>query len=246
MPPSRRLNRVAKPQPQLLFARLRASQTFTGDDSGWLITLSDLTLLLICFLALWYTRERMQSAPAPQVRAAVQASAAQTSNTSAESAIAAASEWRALEKEIQDFIKLSGLSRELTLETTHNEILLSLRDSIPFTSGKADLRTGAFPILRKVADIALRRPQLELEINGHTDDVPISTAEFPSNWELSTARASRVARFLVERGVHPSRIAVQGYANHRPRAANSSAANRGANRRVEIRLLREVEASPST
>jgi chemotaxis protein MotB len=77
-----------------------------------------------------------------------------------------------------------------------------------------------------------------LRINGHTDDRPISTLEFPSNWELSSARAGRVARHLIEKGVHPARIEVHGFAYHRPRANNGSRVGRRANRRVEISLLR--------
>lgn len=216
-----------------------------NDDNNWLITLSDLTLLLICFLALWYVKHQTQTAPVQPPPPAALAMAEQNAAAAADREIAAATEWRALEDEIQNFIKNSGLSENLTLEATPNEILLSLKDTIPFASGKAELRPPALPILRKVAEIALRRPGLDLEINGHTDDRPIATAEFPSNWELSTARASRVARYLVERGVHPSRLAVQGYANHRPRAVNSSAASRGANRRVEISLHREIETKLS-
>jgi chemotaxis protein MotB len=81
-----------------------------------------------------------------------------------------------------------------------------------------------------------------LRVNGHTDDRPISTAEFPSNWELSSARASRVARHLIEKGVHPARIEVHGFAYHRPRAANENRLGRGVNRRVEISLLRSSDA----
>ena len=229
LPPLRSLNSAREP----------------NDDSNWIITLSDLTLLLICFLALWYVKYQAQTAPLQPAPPVAHATAEQSSGAAAEREIAAAQEWRALEEEIQNFIKNSGLTGDLTLEATQNEILLSLKDTIPFASGKAELRPRAWPVLRKVAEIALRRPGLDLEINGHTDDRPIATAEFPSNWELSTARASRVARYLVERGVHPSRLAVQGYASHRPRAVNSSAASRGANRRVEISLHREIETNLS-
>jgi chemotaxis protein MotB len=83
-------------------------------------------------------------------------------------------------------------------------------------------------------------------ISGHTDSLNIATVEFPSNWELSAARASRVARYLVERGVHPARIAVQGYADWRPRRPNSDPVSRSANRRVEIRLFHDATAASSS
>jgi chemotaxis protein MotB len=75
------------------------------------------------------------------------------------------------------------------------------------------------------------------------DSLRVATPEFPSNWELSTARASRVARYLVERGIHPARISVQGYANYRPRKPNSTPSNRSTNRRVELRLLHDLVAT---
>jgi chemotaxis protein MotB len=93
--------------------------------------------------------------------------------------------------------------------------------------------------LKEVAAASVGRPELHIRIDGHTDDRPISTLEFPSNWELSSARASRVARILVERGVSPSRIEVNGYANYRPRTSNNDQLGRGANRRVDISLVRE-------
>jgi chemotaxis protein MotB len=101
-------------------------------------------------------------------------------------------------------------------------------------------------VVKKVVAIVLNRQTLQLEVRGHTDDRPISTAEFPSNWELSAARASRVARYLIEKGVHPSRIAVEGFANHRPRVANSNPGSRRENRRVEIRLYQNAQAKGAT
>jgi chemotaxis protein MotB len=140
------------------------------------------------------------------------------------------------------FIGAAGLANEVSVEAAQNELFVSLKDTISFESGKADLRSRALPVLEKLVVMVLSRPNLSLEISGHTDDRPIATTIFPTNWELSAARASRVGRYLIERGVPPSRIAVQGYANHRPRLPNSSAGNRRGNRRVEIRLYYNPDA----
>jgi chemotaxis protein MotB len=88
------------------------------------------------------------------------------------------------------------------------------------------------------------RPGLSLEVSGHPDNILISTPRFPSNWELSAARASRVARYVIENGIDPSRISVRGYANQRPRLPNSSVDNRSSNWRVEIRLYRDSDQNP--
>jgi chemotaxis protein MotB len=150
--------------------------------------------------------------------------------------------WQVMQRDLRDFVAEAGLSEGVTIEGT-NEIVLSLKDTVPFTSGKADLREQALPVLEKVVSIVIAQANLSVAISGHTDSLKIATVEFPSNWELSASRASRVARYLVERGVHPARIAVQGYADRRPRRPNSDPVNRSANRRVEIRLFHDATAT---
>ncbi|MBI3302545.1 MAG: OmpA family protein, partial [Deltaproteobacteria bacterium] len=114
-------------------------------------------------------------------------------------------------------------------------------DTITFPSGQATLNPTVTPVLARVAALAAERPELGMEISGHTDDRPIATVEFPSNWELSAARASRVARALLEQAqIDPARISTRGYAHYRPLYPNDSAAHRAANRRVEIRFFRQV------
>lgn len=142
---------------------------------------------------------------------------------------------------MEKYVEGIGLGKGVGVVSTQHELLVSLKDTVPFASGKADLREEVFPVLEKVAALAQDHPDLMLEVLGHTDDVPISTPEFPSNWELSAARASRVARYLVDKGVDPTRISTQGYAYFRPLLPNTSAEDRAANRRVEIRLYRAMD-----
>ena len=219
----------------------RVSQE-NSDETGWLITLSDLTLLLFCFLAIWYVKQQERDAAAGTTKPMAQASHESISSKEALRVTAQAHDWRALKDEIAGFITDAGMSEDVDIYIGPDEILISFKDAIPFASSRADLSPQALPVLDKIAAIAVSRPGMYLRVNGHTDDRPISTAEFPSNWELSSARASRVARYLIEKGVHPSRIEVHGFAYHRPRAANEDRFGRGANRRVEISLLRSSGA----
>ena len=235
---SRQVNPPAKSSPRYGFTCLPDySSPGSGDDANWwMITLSDLTLLLLGFLVVWYAAEkRMQSVQPPAVSAAKRADqpfsvVPPTDNSPQPEG------WRNFKNEIQSFIADAGLSQDVSVESTETDILVSLSDTVPFASGRAEISAPARPVLDKVASLALGHPGLFFEITGHTDSVPIATETFPSNWELSAARASRVARYLIEKGIDPSRIAVRGYASQRPRLPDSDAANRRANRRVELRL----------
>jgi chemotaxis protein MotB len=113
---------------------------------------------------------------------------------------------------------------------------VEIRNDILFGSGSATLATSAEPIIGLLADV-LRDVPNPVRVEGHTDNVPIRTAMFPSNWELSAARAASVVRLLSARGLPPSRLAVLGLGEFRPVAANDTAEGRNANRRVLVVIL---------
>ena len=224
--------------------RLATAASRAGADpgTGWMITLSDLTLLLLGFAALW---QASSATPAwsPVPTAAIAPAAAVRSKPLVVDNLLEAETWQAVHNDLTGFVSAAGLAQDVTVEAAPGEILLSMRDSVPFDSGKADLRAQALPVLEKIAQVVLSNSRLSVAVSGHTDNRRIANPAFPSNWELSTARASRVARFLIQRGLRPSRIAVQGYADHRPKKPNSTPTNRRANRRVEIRLFQEPRTS---
>ena len=222
-----------------------SSSYWANDDANWMVTLCDLTFLLLGFLVVWYVSDKREPVAEPKPRLiAPESRKALPQITSIQGGLSP-NDWESVRQEMEGYVKKLGLTSEVRVESGQNEILVSLKDTVPFASGKADLRERSLPVMEKVAAIALSQGTLQLEVRGHTDDRPISTAEFPSNWELSAARASRVARYLIERGVHPSRIAVQGYASQRPREANSNPGSRRANRRVEIRLYQNAALTAS-
>ena len=110
-----------------------------------------------------------------------------------------------------------------------------IRSDRLFASGSARLEAGIEPVVLRVAE-ALDRVHGSILVTGHTDDVPIRTARFPSNWELSTERAASVVRLMSARLKDPARLRAEGVADSAPAAVNDSAANRARNRRVEIIL----------
>ncbi|MGB5986864.1 MAG: flagellar motor protein MotB, partial [Desulfobacterales bacterium] len=115
--------------------------------------------------------------------------------------------------------------------------VIVLGEQITFNEGTAELLTPFMPVLGTIAQRLAEHPDYQIEVAGHTDDTPIHTSQYPSNWELSAARAVNVARFLIERGVNPQRVSFEGFAEFQPLAPNTTAAQRQRNRRVEISLL---------
>jgi chemotaxis protein MotB len=216
-----------------------ASSSYDGDANWWMITLSDLTLLLLGFLVLWYATAKIELKPAPVESPKISAQIPPIATTPRVTPLSP-EVWQVARNDLSRFIGLAGLAKDVEIEVGHNDVVFSLRDSVPFASGRADLRPRALPVLEKIVSLVLAQAKLSVAISGHTDSVRIANNEFPSNWELSTARASRVARYLIEKGIAPSRISVQGYAGYRPRLPNSTATNRRLNRRVEIRLFQEL------
>jgi len=116
-------------------------------------------------------------------------------------------------------------------------LVVSLPESATFDPASTELTEGALDLIARVAG-SVEPFGLSLSIEGHTDDIPINTRAFRSNWELSTARASTVIRFLIERVVFdPRRLSAAGYGEFHPRVANDSPENRARNRRVDIVIL---------
>ena len=129
---------------------------------------------------------------------------------------------------------------DVFVEATEHSIHFRLGDML-FDSGRADIKTEALDVLAEIAGEFDKYPDYDVVIEGHTDNVPINTARFPSNWALSSGRAESVGRFFIEDcGIDPVRITAVGYGEYRPIDTNDTAEGKANNRRVEIRLVRNV------
>lgn len=142
---------------------------------------------------------------------------------------------QALEKEIEE-----GL---IVVESQYNRIVIRIREKGSFMSGDARLNNDFIPILKKIHNVLLKTDG-RIAVAGHTDDVPINTSRYRSNWELSTSRATSVVHELLAPGDMPAeRFVLEGYADTKPLEPNDSPTNRARNRRVEIIVLKSpVEA----
>lgn len=132
--------------------------------------------------------------------------------------------------------RFQGLEIEgVSVDEGGQGVTLRIDDNLLFTSGQAELIAGGETVLTSLVEL-IETFDGEVSVEGHTDSIPISTARFPSNWELSTARAISVLRYLAGAGIDPARLRAVGYADTRPLESNHSAEGRAANRRVELLL----------
>jgi chemotaxis protein MotB len=125
-------------------------------------------------------------------------------------------------------------SHTVSIKMGRDGLVISLREAGFFNSGSSAPKPETLPTLRKIA-ASLGRTPYDLRIEGHTDNIPIHNAEFDSNWELSSGRATRIARLLIDQGlIPPERISAAGYAEYHPVATNDSPEGRAENRRVDL------------
>jgi chemotaxis protein MotB len=140
---------------------------------------------------------------------------------------------------------LQSISKEakndFSVRWNEKRLVLVLGERIAFDVGEANLLPDFQPTLKRIAGFISTHEGYKISVAGHTDDAPINTAQFPSNWELSATRAVNVAKFMILHGVDPHRVSIEGYSAYRPLHANTTLNNRRANRRVEITLIKEPE-----
>ena len=144
-------------------------------------------------------------------------------------------------KKVMAPLVASGL---VSVSQTARGVELEINASTLFDQGDADLQRSAIKTLSEVATI-LEPGDQSIEIEGYTDDVPIKTPRFPSNWELSSARASSVARLFTEHGVAPGRLTVVGSAANHPVASNDTPEGRALNRRMTVTLMSPPAQQPT-
>jgi chemotaxis protein MotB len=152
----------------------------------------------------------------------------------------------ALKQKLDAYAKEHGLSNDVqTVIDRRGLVVRVLTDQLLFASGQATLQPVGFPLLNEVAQLLNVDKSHPITVEGHTDNVPISSSKYPSNWELSTDRATTVVRYLISKGVNRQRLGAVGYADLHPLSSNATAAGRARNRRVEIVLQRINPVPPS-
>lgn len=178
----------------------------------------------------------------------VHASASAQAQLAAQQAVAAQKEsavFAHIKQQLDSYAAAHGFAKSVqTSIEARGLVIRVLTDDLLFQSGQASLDEKSHALLGKIGQLLNIDQAHPIDVEGNTDSVPIHGGAYPSNWELSTARASTVVRFFAERGVSPRRMTATGYAEQHPLASNLTAAGRTRNRRVEI-VMKRIYGSES-
>ncbi len=211
----------------------------------WMTTFSDMVTLLLAFFVLLYGLSSLDAEKFAGFRASIQSSFGIldggdviTIDPGINNSQIALEQLIQLESQLTDFVELEGLEGVVHIEHQERGLVVRFADQVFFDLGRADLKPESLVILTKLAPILIDLPN-PIRIEGHTDNLPIRNAQFPSNWELSSYRATSVIRFLVEElGFSPDQLSAAGYGEYRPAVSNDTPENRALNRRVDIVVMR--------
>jgi chemotaxis protein MotB len=196
----------------------------------WLISYADLVTLLLALFIVMY-------AASDKERARQIAESFNSQNTGGRGILPGGdSDKEERAKYEQQLMGNPILSPRLKIRQGSSGLIVSLSEAGFFASGEASINPESETIISTLAD-SLRAGAAQIRVEGHTDSTPISTGKFPSNWELSTARASTVLARFIERGIPPERLSAAGYAGFQPIADNATPEGRAQNRRVDVVII---------
>jgi len=226
----------------------------TAGMMRWLLTYADMITLMLALFIILFAMSTISRVKVQQFAKSVSAgfnnvwTVNQPPNGGAngEQSFQASSSIPAIQKELEKYVKENHLEQQVQVHAEARGLVVTLlSDKSFYNSGSAEIKPATLKILDGVAPL-LKRNGNPIAVEGFTDNVPISTDEYPTNWELSAARAVGVARHLVEDdGIAPSRISATGYGEFRPRNSNATDEQKQENRRVDIVLL-SGNAAPGT
>ena len=239
-----------------------------GNHERWLVSYADFITLLFAFFVVLYSASQVDQKKAQQISQAIHVAFQQLgmfpAGQSAGRAVEPpgprnshtqqfdgysplklesmvqpfpAARARAIRRELEETLRKELAKDEVSVNATPEGVVLSLREVGFFDSGSAIVRADARPTLSRIAKVLAEYPN-RIRIEGHTDNVPVHTPRYATNWELSTARATElVKRFIEEYGFSPQRLSAAGYAEFHPAGSNATPQGRSQNRRVDLVVI---------
>lgn len=238
----------------------RKLQSHAPGQDRWLVTYSDLITLLMIFFIVMYSMSQVDAnkfrAMADSLSVTFGGAASPDSDLSKSQAGSSVLEEsgiiagegsdrtqedltiEGIKTKLDQFANENGIEEKLVSSIQERGLVISIQDTLLFDSGSADITPKARNILKKVSAVLSASPNY-IRVEGHTCNLPIHNAEFPSNWELSVLRATNVVQLMAnDGGISPLRLSAVGYGEYRPVADNSTELGRIANRRVDLVILR--------
>lgn len=208
----------------------------------WAIPFADLLLLLLAVFAVLYAASSVDSS---KYRATARALARAFDGTQTTTADPRARQLSKLASDLERVLAPLSTAGLVSVRRIDLGVEVEISNDLMFESGRAELEPSARAALEALA-VPLGAIDGYIRIEGHTDDVPIAVTRYPSNWELSAARAAAVVRTLTDRGIRPERLTVVGHAQYKPVQPNATAAGRAANRRVLLTIRPFCNTSEET
>jgi len=221
----------------------------SNDDENlerWLLTYADLITLLLAFFIVMYSMSQVDAKKFGKISEALSGvlrggpvvkKKGNKSGTAPGKGIIRIGQLMSVGEMVKSDLKEKGDSALVSIEMSERGLVIHIMESALFKPGLAELEPRAQQILDLVAE-HLKDVSNHIRIEGHTDNIPINTNKYPSNWELSSARATEVVRYFVtNHAIPPSRISALGYGEYRPLKPNNTSENRAQNRRVDIVIL---------
>ena len=215
-----------------------------SSDSGseWLTTYSDMVTLLLCFFVLLYAFSNLDQERFSGVMASFRGGSGVLEGGNTISQNIEEQNLGILKEIIEEYAEENNLESGITVSIEDRGLIIRLKDNVLFDPGKADLKPESKEILFSIAEILQKEEFVDksIKVEGHADTTPVNPADgYPTNWELSTARATNVLRYLVEENnIEGERISASGYSYYKPVVANDTPENKSKNRRVDIVILR--------
>ncbi len=229
-----------------------------GGSPAWMTTFGDLMTLLLVFFVLLYSFSVLDVQKFRGFMSALQnqLGVMEGGRTISESSVLdegmqgqnfnpSQTNLNEVYKNMQGYIDENDLESEVNVEMTERGLVIRMTGEILYNIGEAIIKTRGRKVLDEIGK-NIGGINNNVKVEGHTDDLPINNNKYPSNWELSTARAVRVIKYFIEnRNISPARLSAAGYSKYRPIKKNSTPENRAVNRRVEI-VIMNTKLNPET
>ncbi len=243
---------------QMKFHYEENNMDYEGDISNsWMIIYSDMITIILCFFIIFFTFTAEENTLLFKLKNSLENKVSKlnteveelnTVNERLKKETASLSQklfnLTNIERDVktsnEDFISFlrdNNLLEDVTILEDENQLVIRFKDSILFDSGEAEIRQEGYEVLDRIAD-KLKKIENDFVVEGYTDNVPIKTHEFPSNWELSSARAINVVKFFINnKNINEDRISFSGWGERKPIASNDTEEGRAKNRRIEIKII---------